>query len=131
MPFFINADLEILSREDPQLLRENLGDAVVEMGCVRHDDGTWFASFEISAETEQHDPEPLIRRFCDLIDALSPGSRIFWDSAVRRVVDLGYQSDESGNVVRSSLPVETLARLAGLSIELAVTIYPLPGKLER
>lgn len=45
------------------------------------------------------------------------------------MTSLGYQTDDSAVIGYSSLSTEVLRRLSGLGIELAITLYPLEGKL--
>lgn len=45
------------------------------------------------------------------------------------MTSLGYQTDDDAVIGYSSLSTEALSRLSGLGIELAITVYPLEGKL--
>jgi hypothetical protein len=130
MPSFINADLEITALQDLSCIRDEFGDAVSELCCSAQDDGSFLASFEIGADLGESDPEKFIVAFCDLLRTLSPRSRRVWDAATRRVIDLGYQSDQGHRVLRSHLSTVTLESLREHRIELVITVYPLEGKLK-
>ena len=129
MPLFINADLEITAAEDLSPLRDAWGEAVVEMCCQWRDEESFFASFEINSGNEHDDPELLISRFCDLITTLPSDLRQTWDSASRRVIDIGYQSDQGDQVINTSISPELLRSVSSLGLAIVITVYPLEGKL--
>jgi hypothetical protein len=126
---FINADLEITSNEDLEPIKmafANSRSRFAEMYCGETDPGSYLASFEIHPDEERDDQtaEVKILAFCDSVSELRGLARDVWDSATRRVIDLGYQSDNHCEAFNDRVSIDTLRRLEKLGIELALTIYP-------
>ncbi|RYD21739.1 MAG: hypothetical protein EOP88_10335 [Verrucomicrobiaceae bacterium] len=126
---FLNADLEITSSEDLEPIRSAFapyGHRFSEMCCVQNGPGSYFARFEIHLDDERddHDADMKIQAFCDAIAELQGPARQAWDHATRRVIDLGYQSDNHCAPFSDSLSLDALRRMESLRIELALTIYP-------
>ena len=126
---FINADLEITSNEDLgpiSIAFAKSGGRFAEMYCGEPVPGSYFASFEVHPDEERDDQtaDVKILAFCDSVSELRGLARDVWDRATRRVIDLGYQSDNHCEVFNDRISIDTLHRLANLGIELALTIYP-------
>ncbi len=122
---FLNADLEIFSDQDLQMLIDEIGDsASLLYGGPFSDDLPYFASYEIDDDPETKTPESLIFAFCSLIESLSPAGRALWDSSRERVIDLGYRASSSREVIQDRLPAEILMKISKLQIDLAWTFYP-------
>ena len=60
-----------------------------------------------------------------LIENLEPEARSEWDGALRRVLNLGYESGNDGRMHESVISQEVLARAANLGLGITVTVYPL------
>lgn len=126
---FINADLEITSNEDLEPIKMAFalhGSRFAEMYCGETDSGSYLVSFEIHPDEECDDQtaEEKIHAFCDSISELQGLARDLWFGATRRVIDLGYLSDDQCCSFNDRLSAETLRRMGALGIELAMTIYP-------
>ena len=95
---FINADLEIISQESLDPLKDafaQYGDRLFEMYCGETDPGCYLASFEIHPDEDRddHTAEEKIHAFCASITELRGLARELWLRATRRVIDLGYLAD--------------------------------------
>jgi hypothetical protein len=122
---FLNADLEIFSESPLQPLVDEVGDrAMLLHAGLFSDEFPYMASFEIDHDPETKSPDALILAFCDLVSSFSPESRVLWDGALNRVIDLGYEVPPGCERIQDSVPSSTLLALAGLGISLAWTIYP-------
>jgi hypothetical protein len=122
---FLNADLEIFSESPLQPMIDEIGDrAMLLFGGPFSEEFPYMASYEIDHDPENKSPDALILAFCDLISGLSPASRLLWDGAQNRVIDLGYEVPPGCERIQDSIPSNTLQAMAGLGINLAWTIYP-------
>lgn len=126
---FINADLEITASEDLgpiTMAFAQSGNRFAEMYRGETEPGSYFASFEVHPHEERDDQtaEVKILAFCDTISELEGLARDVWGRATRRVIDLGYQSDNHCEAFNDRVSVDALRRLEKLGIELALTIYP-------
>lgn len=126
---FINADLEITSSEDLEPIKMAFalyGHRFAGMYCGETNPGSFLASFEIHPNEERDDQtaEEKIHAFCDSISELQGLTRDLWFRATRRVIDLGYLSDDQCRAFNDRLSVDVLRRMETLAIELALTIYP-------
>lgn len=126
---FINADLEITSRESLEPIRDafaQFGDRFFELYCGETDPGCHMAAFEIHPDEDRDDQtaEEKIHAFCDSISELQGLAHDLWFRATRRVIDLGYQTDDNCKTFKDSLSAGSLRRLESLGIDLALTIYP-------
>lgn len=133
---FINADLEITSNEDLEPIKvafDQHGNRFFELYCGETNPGCYLATFEIHPEEECSDDgnkyrelnaQEKIQAFCDSISELKGEARDVWFRAERRLIDLGYLSDDRCEAFNDRLSVEALRRMASLGIELALTIYP-------
>lgn len=122
---FLNADLEIFSESPLQPMIDEIGDrAMLLFGGPFSGEFPYMASYEIDHDPESKSPDALILAFCDLISSFSPTSRLLWDGARKRVIDLGYEVPPGCERIQDSIPSSTLLAMAGLGIHLAWTIYP-------
>jgi len=125
MPSFINADLEVRSSRSLEPLRDAIGKGALELYCGTDYKDGFLATFEIDSGNPTKDAEHLIIRFCDLIESLPEPARQLWNSASTRTVDLGYQSDTESTVAKSLISTRAMNKMKDLSVELAITVYPL------
>jgi hypothetical protein len=122
---FLNADLEIFSESPLQPLIDEIGErAFLLHGGPFSEEFPYMASYEIDHDPESKTPDALILAFCDLISSFSPESRLLWDGARKRVIDLGYEVPPGCERIQDSIPSIALLTMAGLRIDLAWTIYP-------
>ena len=121
---FLNADLDIFSSQPLDHLIEEIGDrAYLLPGGPFHEDLPYMARYEIDKGEIQKTPKHLALGFCQLIESLSPGSRLQWDRAGHRVLDLGYELKPAERRLEGSIEPPTMLRLAKLGIRLAWTLY--------
>lgn len=126
---FINADLEITSSEDLTPIKEAFAQSVYEfavMHCGEIGDGNFMASFEVHPDRSRDDQsaEEKIHAFCDSIARLPGFAKEVWNRAGKRVIDLGYQTDDHCEAFVDRIPLAAIRSLEELGIELALTIYP-------
>ena len=122
--YFINADLEILSTHPIDSLRDEIGDRANCLHCGAGRTSPHLAVFEVDDDPETKQPEHLIHRFCDVIESLSAESRCLWTASSERIIDLGYEVNDTHERLAMSVSPHTLARMAALNIILALTVYP-------
>ena len=119
-PRYLNTDLEIDSREDMTPLVKEFGEDVFVMY-----NGEWGKNFRCSFEVNEsmaHANEA-ISYFSMLIESLSKESQKLWDSALKKVFAVGF---ESGSVEKLELDIEpyVLERAAKLGAKLTIVVYP-------
>ena len=107
-PDFLNVDLEIWSASKLDGLLAEMGRRVLVNYCgpapKRH-------LLAVPAYRYYKNPDAAIHALCKVIESLSPAGRRIW-RASRKTFDVGY-----------SLRPDTLARVAALGANLAVTYY--------
>lgn len=123
---FLNADLEITSDKPLDSLCREVGDRAFNLFCGSVGASKFLASFEIDSNTEdqRRTPDELIRRFCDLFEGLSHESMTLWNAATSRVIDLGYEANDTPERLVHSISMETMRRLCDLKVEITFTVYP-------
>ncbi len=127
LPEFLNVDLELESKESLDLLAQEFGDKVHVLHNGPLQDIPYLLALEVYAG-DDHDPESIIEAFCDLIEDLSPKAQARWRQSTTRRFDIGIES-ATGIAKRFgalclSLSPETLKRVAALSAEIVITVYP-------
>lgn len=121
---FLNVDLDLASCEDLTPLAREFELAGMSRLALHREDGSWLARFELGEEGEGlEEPGPVIERLVAHIEALSTASAAIWWRCEMRRLDMGYESGE-GETLIHTLPPPLLARLAALSVELGMTLYP-------
>lgn len=106
---FINADLEIYSNHDLEPIRvafAKYGYRFAEMHCGEVAPGCYEASFEVHPDRERDDQtaEEKIHAFCDSILEFKGEPSKLWKSATRRVIDVGYQTDDNCKTFKDLFP---------------------------
>lgn len=150
---FINADLKITADEPLNVIRDafaSLGQHFYHLYCEEiNNSGVFLATFETYPECElpaeisdddgasaqdentsfcaigrDFSAQEKIALFCNAIEGFDGAAKALWLRARKRVMDLGYDTDDYCAPFRDTLDLATLQRLAALNIELAITIYP-------
>ena len=118
---YLNTDLDIESQEDLTTLIEAFGDEVFVLhhGLIK---GMHHASFEFSHDHSSV-PDEVIRRYCDLIEALPPTAKMIWNQCSTRLIDIGVESGSSPNCYRFEVHPSTLDRVSAIGASLAGSIY--------
>ena len=118
---YLNTDLEIESKKELTTLIEAFGKEVfiLHHGLIK---GMHHASFEFSHDHSSV-PDEVIRRYCDLIEALTPTAKMIWNQCSTRLIDIGVESGSSPNCYRFEVQQSTLDRVATIGASLAVSIY--------
>jgi hypothetical protein len=130
----LNVDLEIYSPHDLSPLVEALAQNAFQL-----ERPPGRVAFELNQPVSPSEPEPLVREFVRLVQALPPSVRAVWESASKRAFDIGFQSPRGSfssdapitqsagcpTSMRAShgLTPITLRAAAEVDAEIAVTIY--------
>jgi len=127
LPEFLNVDLELESNESLDRIAQEFGDRVHVLHNGPLQEIPYLLALEVYAGDDQ-DPESIIEAFCDLIEALSAKGKTIWRKATARRFDIGIESGtgvaKRFSALCLSLSPATLKRIAALSAEVVITVYP-------
>jgi hypothetical protein len=127
LPEFLNVDLELESKESLDLIAQEFGDRVHVLHNGPLQDIPYLLALEVYAG-DDNDPESIIEAFCDLIEALPAKAKASWRKCTARRFDIGIESGvgvaKRFGALCLSLSPETLKRVAALSAEAVITVYP-------
>lgn len=118
---FLNVDLDIQVKSGLKELLEALGPAVTDLGRESED----FASVEVNTAKSLTIDETILA-FYNIIQALPPRARAIWESAESRCFDIGIQGGDHPHQTRYLLSQESMARIASLKADIAITVYAPP-----
>jgi hypothetical protein len=116
---FINVDLDVESAEELGPLLD-----AMEPHAYSLERPPGQASFEVN-EASPKDPEVVILEFVGIVKSLPPAARKVWDSATKRVFDIGLQSGRHPFRQSYHIGIETLREAADIGAHIAITIYAL------
>jgi hypothetical protein len=123
-PYFLNVDLDIVSKSSLRSLARELGNQVSVMFSGRINGRHCLFLETAGVEVSQ---DAIIASLCALIEGLSPRNRQVWDAALRKEFDLGYESRlRSQRANRFRIRPSTIRRVAELGASVAVTLYSEP-----
>jgi hypothetical protein len=127
LPEFLNVDLELESNVSLEIIASEFGDKVHILHNGPIQDIPYLLAVEVYAG-DDHDPESIIEAFCDLIEDLPAKAKASWRKCTARRFDIGIESGTGvakrfGALCLSMTP-ETLKRVAALSAEVVITVYP-------
>ncbi|MDA0129538.1 hypothetical protein OH458_15820 [Vibrio sp. MarTm2] len=115
---FLNIDLDIESSRDIRPLVEYWGDQVMVFRVEKVAD-MWFGSFE-TCETSE---DAIVNQYYQLVTRLPQHLRKLWDSASKRVFDVGFEALGSTKAFQSSLTQESVTKLAEIGGAITISIY--------
>lgn len=121
---FLNLDLELEASADLVAIAESFGRRVFVLYC-----GEVGSGFRLSVEPVidgglSGDPIACTEQFLDLIEGLQQVHGDLWQSCSSRVFDYGFDGGLEENPIHTNIPVDHLARMVKLGIELRITVYP-------
>ena len=118
-PYFLNVDLDIISRAKLDSLARDLGKKVIVLhsGPMRRQH---FLVLESSRSRKG--PDATIHALCSAVERLSPAARRIW-TAARKDFNVGNELRASERSFRFTLRPDTLERVATLGATLTVTCY--------
>jgi len=119
----LNVDLDVWSAAPLEPLVEAFGKKVFVLYVGKERQRTYGAHLEISAVAYHANADRLIRRFVQLIDALSPKARRMWNTAQRREFNIGIQAAMKPHAFELRLQPETLVAAARVNGRIVVTVY--------
>ena len=127
LPEFLNVDLELESKESLDLIAQEFGDKVHVLHNGPLQDIPYLLAVEVYAGDDR-DPESIIEAFYDLIEALPAKAKASWRKCAARRFDIGIESGagvaKRYGALCLSLSPQTLKRVAALSAEVVITVYP-------
>ena len=120
--YFINVDLDLVSKVDLRPLVEAFGTRVHVLYCERV--GRKFhATLETAADPKSADS--CIRNFAALVRALPPKAKRQWKQAVRRDFNIGIQAQSNATRLASRFEISaaTTQAAAAIGAAIVITIY--------
>jgi hypothetical protein len=119
---YLNTDFDIQSANDLSRLIEEFGEDVDVLfhGEIK---GYRAASFNLSEPFLG--PDEAINSFCLFVEQLPAEVRRIWDGCVSRIIDIGFESDESLTNYRVEIRDSTIRRVAAINATIVITLYPM------
>jgi hypothetical protein len=114
---FINVDLDVESTGDLRPLVEAMA-----AHTYSFERPAGQASFEVH-DPSPTDPEVVILEFVRIVKALPPAARKVWDSASKRVFDIGLESGHQPFRMSHNIGIVTLREAADIGADIAITLY--------
>ena len=121
---FLNLDLELESSADLASIAESFGRRVFVLYCGEAGSGFRLSVEPIIDGGLSGDPFACTEQFLSLIEGLQQVHGDLWRSCSSRVFDYGFDGGLEENPIHTNLPVDHLARMAKLGVELRITVYP-------
>ena len=115
---FANIDLDIESTQDITPLVEFWGEELIVFR-LEQDNGIWFGTFETAEETT----EEIVEKYYRLVSDLTPNLRSIWDSASKKVFDIGFNAGLEPHMYQFSVSHEAISKLSSIGGSIAVSIY--------
>jgi hypothetical protein len=113
----LDVDFELVGSFPPEPLLRAMGDRVV---VLRNEAGRLCVELVDPPDASLEDK---LTRFSALVGSLPEDARRSWDSAVRRVFDIGIQSGLEPRRTEWTLPSHVLAAIVALRADVRLTIY--------
>jgi len=118
-PYFLNVDLEIVSKTSLGSLARGHGRRVIVLHCglfkKRH-------LLVLESSRQHKKPDAAIAALCSAVEHLTPAAKRIWQAASKDF-DVGYELRSSERSSRFTLRQATLERVARLGATLTVTYY--------
>jgi catechol 2,3-dioxygenase-like lactoylglutathione lyase family enzyme len=115
---FLNVDLELAVDIEPGALISAFEPHAVVLARP-----AGRVAFELNTPVCPSTPEPLVRRFAQLIKALPPEARQVWDRATQRVFDIGIHAFAGAPTEGHRLSLAALQDAVDIGAEIAITVY--------
>jgi hypothetical protein len=119
-PRFLAVDLDIESKEDLAPLVADLGERAIVLHSGPTEDGNLLS---VQSACDTGTPDSAISAICQMIEALSPQGRRYWETATRRTLDVGVEVNSSLSRSALFLNPDSVKRVAAIGATLAFTIY--------
>ena len=118
-PYFLNVDLDIVSKTKLDSLARDLGEKVI----VLHIGPLGRQHFLALESSKSHKgPDATIHALCSAVENLSPRAQRIW-TASRKDFNVGYELRAAERSLHFTLRPDTLHRVARLGATLTVTCY--------
>jgi hypothetical protein len=123
--FFCNVDLDVHASVSSDAEFAVLIDGLAPV-AFHLERPTGLVSFELHEQPVE--PGAAILEFVRQVESLPPAARAFWDSAIRRVFDIGFESGQQPHCAFQAtyrLSPEVLVAVARVRGEIDITMYAL------
>jgi hypothetical protein len=122
---FLNVDLDLRAATELSELARAFEPEAMTLNCIAMGSG-YFASLELA--TQPTDAESAIRRFVQLIEALTPRARELWDQASSRDFSIGVDAGSTPHSFEIALTPEVLRLAADVGARVTFVVYAgVPG----
>jgi len=93
--------------------------------CLMYN-GEWGKNYRCSFEVNESlaNANEAIAFFCILVEALPKDVRELWDSSMKRVFSIGFESGNNKNLLEVEIEPDVLERVAAIRAKIGVVIYP-------
>jgi len=119
---YLNVDLDIYSRYDPQPLLDALGRKVIVLHAGRVEGKRGYeAHIELSGNAK--DADKTIRTLCVLIKSLRGAARGLWDGATVRDFNIGAQAEEQPDCFEMGIEADTVKAVSEVNGRVVFSIY--------
>ena len=126
---YINTDLLLAAPIDLGLLAAALIGQSEADGCVSclhigRDESGYQAHFEaFGPDGSYFTPQESIQALLNAIEHLPQSMAPAWQACSKRTLDIGYESGDVPRSVSHPIPIDMLARMQILGIDLCITVY--------
>ena len=120
-PRFLNVDLEVESRRNPEPLVAALGSSTVVLASFRRR-GYHVVTFELAGSPKS--AAAAMRSFVKLVRRLPPAARSIWRASRRLDFDAGFELPAGRQVVALRVPPEVAQQVAAVGGRIVFTLYP-------
>jgi len=120
---YLNTDLELTSLADLSALAvafRTHGFWILRL--THHDDGLWYATFEILDQAEE--PEPNISAMLAVVESLGESLRVVWSGCILREFNIGYEFGSKPWAFNQGQSSQLLGRIAAVGASMRITLYP-------
>jgi len=125
---FLNIDLDLVCPEKLSPLLKEVSKQVFELYHEKKK-GKDTASLEINdIYPGSQDAEKTLRKFCDILEKLTPTSKRIWNKCKRKCFNIGFEAGSKPYRFEEKLSVNTLKRVAKLNANIEITIYSIGKK---
>ncbi len=124
LPQFLNVDLEVETRVNPELLVSALAKSTVLLASFKRRN---IHVIRLELRRSPKTATAAIRAFVRLVQRLPPTARKAWRTARRRDFDAGFELGTQRRVLAFSIPPEVVQQASAIGGRVVFTIYPAPS----
>ena len=120
-PAYLNVDLDIESTHDLRPLVRALRADVFALHSEKFESGYVV---RLESVRDHRGPDDAIKALCEAVQRLPASRRKLWDSARKKVFDVGYEGSPKARVWYAAFRTATLRRITELGAAFAISFYP-------